>query len=518
VSPIFGVILAAAALSAAAGAAAAPQTVKSATDVVGRGCPPERAQDGEVRVVFLGDSGYGTGVSEWGLHGQEAVAHQINNLKLPPDLVFFLGDNIYWLGSSDLYKARFDDMYDPLIRECRAHVALGNHDLKGCRAVQEYEQWESCFTELRTSLSADLKARYQRQGMSEEEATTRAEAEALAETSGELAVEAVRARRANCLPGDATAYEALLPGSCNAEAALSHAQFGFGSVEKGDPPASQRQRYYSIPWPLPQTTSTGQPDSAAPPKETTPLVHVVVLDSNTLNVHGSVLGQTSPPREDRLQMLWLRSQMRRWPLVEGKGAGAWKILGMHHPPRTPRACACKIFGKCVGGHGDEEELDHQLNAAFDGLEPPDIVMAAHNHMYARSHPLDSEGKRVQEGQGRGVRYFVTGGGGAPLYGIQRAGDDRWASAITMYHFVYMRLTATSAFYWTMDENGRVRDSGCFEKGSNVDYPLAPDFLFTDALPPRCAVDGSQPAVSKPVEPAEAAKKAEENQAAGKPER
>lgn len=320
-------------------------------------------------------------------HGQEAVAHQVNNLKLPPDLVFFfLGDNVYWQGSRDLYKARFDDMYDPLIRECRAHVALGNHDLKGCRAVQEYEQWESCFTELRTSLTADLKARYQRQGMSKEEATTRAEAEALAETSGELAVEAVRARKANCLPGDATAYETLPPGSCNAEAALSHA--------------------------------------------------------------------ARPPVERRVRRL---------------GAA---------------------------GHRD------------GGAQP-----------HVRPQPSARRGgKRVEQGEARGVRYFVTGGGGAPLYGIQRAGDDRWASAITMYRFVYMRLTATSAFYWTMDENGKVRDSGCFEKGSNVDYPLAPDFLFTDALPPRCAVDGSQPAVSRPGDRAEPAQKAGEDQAAGKPER
>ena len=73
-SPIFRVIFPAAALAAARRRQAAPPTVKSPTDVVGRGCPPERAQDGEVRVVFLGDSGYGTGVSEWGAHGQEAVA------------------------------------------------------------------------------------------------------------------------------------------------------------------------------------------------------------------------------------------------------------------------------------------------------------------------------------------------------------------------------------------------------------------------------------------------------------
>ena len=70
-TPIFRVVLVAGAL--ATPALAAPPAVKSPGDVVGRGCPPERAQDGEVRVVFLGDSGYGTGVSEWGQHGQEAA-------------------------------------------------------------------------------------------------------------------------------------------------------------------------------------------------------------------------------------------------------------------------------------------------------------------------------------------------------------------------------------------------------------------------------------------------------------
>jgi hypothetical protein len=138
---------------------------------VERGCPPERAPDGEVRLVFLGDSGFGRGFSEWGAHGQAAIARRIAELDPAPDLVFFLGDNIYWLGSASLYKQHFDDVYDPLIRDCRAHVALGNHDLKGCRAVQELKSWESCLAELRTALVADRKARYLRQGLAEEEAT-----------------------------------------------------------------------------------------------------------------------------------------------------------------------------------------------------------------------------------------------------------------------------------------------------------------------------------------------------------
>jgi hypothetical protein len=476
-----------------------PGSRTSAPESVGRGCPPERARDGEVRLAFLGDSGYGTGVSEWGTHGQEAIADRLNRLDLAPDLVFFLGDNIYWLGNAELYKSRFDDMYDPLIRECRAHVALGNHDVKGCRAVEEYEQWESCFSELRTALVADLRARYLRQEMSEEEATERAETEAESEMAGALESEAVAAVRGNCLPGDASAYENQSTGTCHAADALAHAQFGFGSVEKGDPPKSARQRYYSILYPLPKTTRTGTPAGPAEPEER-PLVDVMVLDSNTLHVQGSVLGQSEKPREDRLQLLWLRSAMGRWVPTPGDNRqDVWKIMAMHHPPRTPRGCACKAFGKCLGGHGDETALDRQLSQALEGLDPPDLVMAAHNHLYARSHPLDPEGRPLKDGTGA-VRYFVAGGGGAPLYGIRSSGDARWAKTASIYHFVYMRLTSSSAFFWTMDENGRVHDSGCFEKGSNVDLPLSSDFRYDDALPPRCTLDGAQPAVSPKTSP------------------
>lgn len=512
--PVAWTLLAAAALSACstAGTRRPPRAVP---ETVGRGCPPERARDGEVRLVFLGDSGYGTGVSEWGTHGQEAVAERINQLDLVPDLVFFLGDNIYWLGNAELYKTRFDDMYDPLIRECRAHVALGNHDIKGCRAVEEYEQWESCLQELRTGLVADLKARHQRQGMSEAEATERAAAEAEAElSSGSLQAEALASLKANCLPGDASAYEHEAPSTCHAADALAHAQFGFGSVEKGDPPKSERQRYYSILYPLPKTTRAGTPTSPPDPEEW-PLVDVIVLDSNTLHVESGVLGKSEKPREDRLQLLWLRSAMSQWlPSPGAEGGRIWKIMAMHHPPRTPRGCACLFFGKCLGGHGDEEALDRQLNQALEGLQPPDLVLAAHNHLYARSHPLDAEGRPVKDGSGA-VRYFVAGGGGAPLYGIKDP-DARWARTGSIYHFVYMRLTATSAFFWTIDENGSVHDSGCFEKGSNVDLPLSPDFRYDDALPPRCATDGSQPAVSPKTTPATPSPAP--GQAAGAPER
>ena len=465
-------------------------TPQDAPKEVGRGCPPERAQDGEVRIVFLGDSGYGQGFAEWGAQGQDAIAARLANLRLAPDLVFFLGDNIYWRGSADLYKTRFDDVYEPLIRDCKAHVALGNHDLKGCRVVEEYERWESCLTELRGSLVADRKARYIRQGLDEEQAEKKAVADTAAESEGELTEEAIRTRRANCLPGDASAYEDAFKGkqSCNAAAALAHTQFGFGSVEKGDPPSSQRQRYYSILWPLPPLTAAkaaAAPTSGPPAR---PLVDVMVLDTNTLDVEGGILEKREGlKREDQLQLLWLRNAMSQWLPAPGESHGIWKIMAMHHAPNTPRACACRVLGQCIGGHGDSTGLRDQLNRALEDIEPPDLVVAAHNHIYARSHPLDRSGKPVTTGTG-GVRYFVTGGGGAPLYDVHGE-DSRFPKALTTYHFVYLRLTAAAAYYWTIDAGGRVRDSGCFEKGSNVDHALSANFSYDDSLPPRCSVEG-----------------------------
>lgn len=454
---------------------------------VSHGCPPERAQNGEVRLVFLADSGYGEGFSDWGAHGQEAIAARINSLKLAPDMVFFLGDNIYWTGSADLYKTRFDDMYDPVIRQCKAHVALGNHDVKGCRTVEESEHWESCLNEMRAALLSDRKARYMRQGLDEPSAAEKAEADIATESSGELAAQALAAGKANCLPGDATAYEDERPGlkTCNAAAALAHAQFGFGSVEMGEPPAALRQRYYSILWPLPKLSRAGEKadTSAGPPAK--PLVDVILLDSNTLRVEGGLFAdRKGQPREDQLQLLWLRNAMSQWLPAPGEDHRIWKLVAMHHPPVTPRGCACHIFGLCVGGHRDEVGLRDQLNKAFEDYEPPDIVLAAHNHFYARSYPLDRSGKPVKSGTG-GVRYFVTGGGGAPLSDVYGE-DERIAKAVTSYHFTYFRLTSTSAFFWVMDGAGHVKDSGCFDKGSNEDHPLSPDFKYDDSLPPRCS--------------------------------
>ncbi len=188
--------------SALAGLVARPARrprAEAPADVVERGCPPERAQNGEVRLVFLGDSGYGQGFAEWGAHGQEAIAAQINDLRLAPDLVLFLGDNIYWRGQQQALQVAL-----------RRHVRPADPAVQGPRGARQprreglprggaVERGSRALSELRTALLADRKARYVRQGLTEDDAAAKAEADTPRRTPGELAAQARRrARRTAC--------------------------------------------------------------------------------------------------------------------------------------------------------------------------------------------------------------------------------------------------------------------------------------------------------------------------------
>src|SRR5262249_12917372 len=122
-------------------------------------------------------------------------------------------------------------------------------------------------------------------------------------------------------------------------------------------------------------------------------------------------------RTDTLQLLWLDNQLRTAP------SDAWTFTVMHHPPLSPRGCVFRFVGKCIGGHDDETGLAAQLRSTWgapgdeerpNGAHPPDFVVAAHTHFYARTRSVDGLGYPAVAPDS-GVRYFVTGGGGAPLY-------------------------------------------------------------------------------------------------------
>jgi hypothetical protein len=380
--------------------------------------------------------------------------------------VFFLGDNIYWGGNPDLFGPRFDTMYRNLFdaEHRRVHAALGNHDVKGCQVATEpgYAAGQTCADALERALREDVRRDAATGAAVSPNAAQAAEA-AARWVDPEVRERAIRVPSADCPSSFDAGYEQAQAGgegsSCYASAALRHTEFGF--LRRGETPL----RYYTVDWPAPA--------AEAPARE--PRVRVLVADSNTLDVVGGLLPAPEgkePRRTDALQLLWMENQLRTAP------EGAWTFTVMHHPAYSPRGCVFRFLGQCIGGHDDEVPLKGQLLGAWgpaaddrsNGRFHPDFVFTAHNHFYARTRALDALGYPSRE-PGNGVRYFVTGGGGAPLY-RQQPLHARYAAGGSFHHFVYMRIQPQVAFFWAIDDGGQVRDAGCIRKGESIDRCIA----------------------------------------------
>ncbi len=89
----------------------------------------------------------------------------------------------------------------------------------------------------------------------------------------------------------------------------------------------------------------------------------------------------------------------------------WTVVLFHHPVYSPGT-----------GHGSTPGFRPGLPRMFQRWGV-DLVLNGHDHIYARSKPLHR------------IRYVVTGGGGAPLYGCSPA---RFASrCVERHHFLYV---------------------------------------------------------------------------------
>ena len=101
------------------------------------------------------------------------------------------------------------------------------------------------------------------------------------------------------------------------------------------------------------------------------------------------------------------------------------FLVFHHPPYTSSSDA-KKFG---GGHSartQEQQLAKTLEARQQNMSARIIVFNGHVHNY----------ERHEHG---GITYFVTGGGGAHAYPIERAPDDPYKSKETNYHYLLVEV-------------------------------------------------------------------------------
>jgi acid phosphatase type 7 len=136
-------------------------------------------------------------------------------------------------------------------------------------------------------------------------------------------------------------------------------------------------------------------------------VLMLVLDSSLHEVSGP-------------QGAWLASQLDHVPSDVD-----FVFVMLHHPPYTSSSDA-KMFG---GGHSSrpqEHELAKMLERRQTQAHFRIVVFSGHVHNY----------ERHEHG---GVTYFVSGGGGAHAYPIDRAPDDPFQSKEINYHYLLVEV-------------------------------------------------------------------------------
>jgi predicted phosphodiesterase len=107
----------------------------------------------------------------------------------------------------------------------------------------------------------------------------------------------------------------------------------------------------------------------------------------------------------------------------------WTVVAMHHPVYSPG-----------DGHGSEPGFRPKLPRLFR-KRGVDLVLQGHDHIYAVTKSL------------RGIRYVVTGGGGAGLYGCTSKPFN--ARCAERHHFLYVTATATELTVKAVPAKGKV---------------------------------------------------------------
>ncbi|MQA98848.1 MAG: hypothetical protein GEU78_00910 [Actinobacteria bacterium] len=111
---------------------------------------------------------------------------------------------------------------------------------------------------------------------------------------------------------------------------------------------------------------------------------------------------------NRLRLGWLAKAL------EPQDGDIYTVVAMHHPVFSP------------GTHGSTPGFRPDLPRLFRAAGV-DLVLAGHDHLYSVTKSL------------RGIRYVVTGGGGAPTYPCR----DKWFVDVCRErrHFLYVTVTS-----------------------------------------------------------------------------
>jgi hypothetical protein len=131
------------------------------------------------------------------------------------------------------------------------------------------------------------------------------------------------------------------------------------------------------------------------------------------------LNSNVPTDESSPQYQWLSAEL-------STAASPCTLAYWHHPVLSD------------GPNGDSRHMRALWRLLYD--RGVDVVLAGHDHGYQRFAPLDADLRRDVQ---RGIRQFIIGTGGAPLYGFPAAGahtEARGASfgllKLTLHHNRY----------------------------------------------------------------------------------
>jgi len=165
---------------------------------------------------------------------------------------------------------------------------------------------------------------------------------------------------------------------------------------------------------------------------------IICLDTNASHSPGSA------------QHNWLLSELTSAECA----AAAWRIVYFHHPPYSATA-----------KHGDDWGVRLTLVPFFE-QHRVNVVFSGHSHAYERY-------------ANNGIVYIVTGGGGAPLHGLQsRIVPPTRLAGASVYHFVVADITTASMRIAARRSNGK--DFDAIEFLAPNDPPAAaPDAYATD---------------------------------------
>lgn len=131
------------------------------------------------------------------------------------------------------------------------------------------------------------------------------------------------------------------------------------------------------------------------------------------------------------QVAWLKEELK-------KSNAVWKVVFLHHPLYTVR-----------GQHAPALVLRHLIDESLK-QNHVQIILAGHNHFYARMKPVD------------GTVQLIAGGGGRHL--ALPLNDKCAEISARRYHFLGVEVYPAKVHFIAIDQNGQVFDEAAIDAG------------------------------------------------------